>query len=950
MRGAILVLALVLAAGCSESAKRGGEEPGTGGSGAAGSGGGGSGGTGGVDGSGGTGGTVSADTTPPTIDLQEPADASIVDNPWTTLRGLVTDEGGIASVRYIDGFGRAHQITGASGTEFPFEVIADLDEGDNEVQIEAFDLAGNKAEATVVVTWEDTPGRAPQIVSFTTSRPTLERGQEHLLSWRVSGSQPMNLLLYSVTGWYAVDVTGMTSLELPMEQVHGEMFVLNAENADGEAFAQLFVGVGDELVVWPDGVVIPPGTRQRLDVLNAASAEWTSDGGELAPLVLGYNSGTYFQASEPGTYTITAHSEDPVSRSASVTIRVQEMAAPRIGFRGIGGQIGDVDGYWDPTPVITPEGDLLLAASSWGFARYVASTEQWEFEGRGSTGTFEQIAAADDGTLFASDSATVHVRAPGAVSFEPIESGWSEPGYLGPLSVGRDGSLFVVANAWTGTSELWRKVGAQPFAQVVLPEGVTPRAVDMHADGRLVVAVAGENDALSVLEQDADDPLAWSDTGAVPEAIPELHDLLVGSDGSIYVAGTNAWRFDGAGWTALNAGLPVCTQGTICGVYDFHERRADGAILALSRWGVHELGSDDVFREFGIPSTSMQAGGFVRGTMRRLAETRDGTFFAVSDIGVFRLRSDSVFWSRLGAEGMAPTSQAHALVVRPDGTWILASGGMRGLEDSHSLFLRPSGREDWVGFGNEAPNGFDNEPDPIVGLGADEAGLFYGLTLNGEPFRLDLQTEAYVELPTPGFELAEPRAFGVAADGTIFVVTRDRVVRELRPGAAQWRSNTELDCAQAFVRDGDGNLWAASCPALGPMRRRRGQTRWEPAWAGLPTSLDSRHLAVDDGGVVYLASSAGTFRFNKGDSTWERFGTGEPSISAQRIAAGGGRVWAATGTDLYLLSEGGSWLPVGERLPFNASSAKLFQAAPDGSLLVSDGNDGIGLVQSFALP
>jgi hypothetical protein len=170
-------------------------------------------------------------------------------------------------------------------------------------------------------------------------------------------------------------------------------------------------------------------------------------------------------------------------------------------------------------------------------------------------------------------------------------------------------------------------------------------------------------------------------------------------------------------------------------------------------------------------------------------------------------------------------------------------------------------------------------------------------------------------------------------------------VYRLSPGAQQWEAETSLPCANDFELAPDGTLWATGCFPNGMYRLARGASTWTTDNEGLPLlKLGVGDIAIDEDGTLYVASSHGTWR--RSGSTWERLGYGEPSVSATRITSRAGKTWALADGAIHSLDDAsGSWLRLATPLPLDISDLAIFEATPNGTLVLSGRLAGIGLLE-----
>ena len=111
------------------------------------------------------------DTEPPVIEVETPADGSLLTSPSVAIRGRVEDDDQVVRLRAGP---RSQDVTLEDGEfNFPFAI----DSGENKIELDAWDRAGNKGSVTLVLRLD---AAAPQITvetplpGTTTNRATIE--------------------------------------------------------------------------------------------------------------------------------------------------------------------------------------------------------------------------------------------------------------------------------------------------------------------------------------------------------------------------------------------------------------------------------------------------------------------------------------------------------------------------------------------------------------------------------------------------------------------------------------------------------------------------------------------------------------------------------------------------------------------------------------------------------
>lgn len=898
---------------------------------------GGAGGTGGSHATGGTGGALPADETPPTLELLMPADGTVFDDPEIIIEGVASDETGVDELILTVG-GLPVSIPYTPGPEIQFRFPVTLALGENQIQLEAIDGAGNRSHIERTVSWQNTPGRPPIIEVFDSTPPVLPPGGEFTLHWLVKGTRPITLEIHSPAG-ASTDVSGRSSLSGLAPLSDHEIVLLYARNTVGMDTRELFLGVGEDLQIWPGDATIAPGTRQRLEVRNATGVQWEADGGEIVqtPDSLALEPRYAFQAWEPGTYTLTARTDSPIERTASITIRVVEQEGRARLYKGIGGQ-GNSSGWRGPSPVLDQDGSLLISGRSGGMARYRPQSDTWFLERE----SLYDLQMTLDGRLFGISGSTLFLRSPTG-AFEPVATGWHPEQHVESLRLGGDGSLLALVRrpSFGHLQELWIVSPVGISSRVDIPRDLPALTATTGADGTLVVAAQEDSQApVSIFMRRPGEE--WTDLGSLPQITDRLYDLLMTGSGRIFVSGRTLMVWDAGIWTESGAGLPPCGGGDFCGVFDLHERH-NGTILAVSRLAVHQLGAGGAFEPLGGPSPFLSPP--PAGPMHRIAETPGGTLYLAASAGIYRLSPGIDGWRLIGDRGLPPGSEFSDLLIEPNGALVGAGARWVDSRGSYPLFRLQAGASSWEGFGEDFATA--DSLEWVQHLARDSAGNLYAYVEDRGVFKTEAGTGRAEALPREGLVLdnRNVRDLAVASDGSLYVAHSDRVLR-LAPGAQSWKPLSGLPCTNAFLQTPTGGLWAATC--VGPMRLVQAAS-WELVSEGLPQSFssdfDARGLSWASDGSVLLASGKGTFRLPPGRQRWERIGVGEPSVQADRITSGGGQTWAISGDVIYELATSGSWLPIDAMPPLSLQNMDIFQATPHGTLLLS----GAGLVEAAEL-
>lgn len=934
MRWTVLLAALALVA-CREGEKPGGTDDSGGGAGGAG-------GAGGE--AGGAGGGEPADREAPALATSEPADGAVFEDPDVTVRGVATDDRGVAALWWVDQAGHRWELPSDGAGEVAFAFDAVLAEGSNGLTVFAEDAAGNHTERTLTLQYENTPGRAPEIVRFEADPSWAERGDSVTLRWRVTGSRPIQLMLDSAEQ-ATKDVSDRTSRPVNVVAQDIAAFVLRANNEAGYDVARVEIGVGADVRIWPREARIVPGARQLLLAENA-SVEWSVSGGEVGTVAAAAR--TFFRAETEGVYTVTATTREPQPRTATATITVAAGASRARGFRGVGGQFAAVNG-WSTGAAVDTSGRLwVVLPNSSGLASWRPEDGYWLFHG--DDDHLADLVTLPDGELVVTSQESLRRLAPGAEtwSVEPVPDDL----YFRMQAVGPDGTLYRSPALFGEPAQLFALApGATAFEEVPLPLLAELSALAFDGAGGLYAAGKDEADLTSVhYRTPAGD---WVDTGPVPFPAEPIRDLLVGVDGVLRLAGRTLAALSATGWTTVGS-FPGCAEDRLCGLFGL-ENRADGAVLVVERSQLYVEVAGGTFEPVGTPHPAMRTSNEILGTLRQVAEAPDGTLYLQGDLGVFALPSGTEEWVPLTEPGMPAGVETHDLIVEPDGSWTLASGGWGAMEGIHSFYRRPVGGA-WSGFGNEALDVF--AADTIFAMERDGAGNLWAL--GGTPhaaFGIEAGTGAILRLP---FDLAlgwadlwSAHDLGVTLDGTIYVggyIDGAWQVYRLRPGEEWWTADGSLSCAWDFERDATGTLWAICSSGVYQLSAGR----WSIAWDGLPTTRGSGTCEdltlAEDGALLLAVEPGGVFRRRPGASSWERIGYGEPSLGASRVASRGGRTWALAGGRLHELDAATqTWLPMEGALPFRESELSVFDADADGDLLIAE-PERLGLLQSFDGP
>ncbi len=146
---------------------------------------------------------VSPDTTPPTINIVSPVNASTTTSARITLAGTAADDTGVAQVRWSSdrgGSGLASGTTSWTATNVP------LLQGTNVLTVTAVDAAGNSTSATVSVQYNDITG--PTVVSTFPGGTNVPVGS----SITVTFDEPLDPTTVDATTFTVSGVTGSVSV------------------------------------------------------------------------------------------------------------------------------------------------------------------------------------------------------------------------------------------------------------------------------------------------------------------------------------------------------------------------------------------------------------------------------------------------------------------------------------------------------------------------------------------------------------------------------------------------------------------------------------------------------------------------------------------------------------------------------------------------------------------
>src|SRR5690606_10552237 len=122
----------------------------------------------------------------------------------------------------------------------------------------AEDAAGNEGHQSILLRYVN-PSDQPPIIDFLEAeRSWAPPGGAVMLRWKVRGTRPIQLELGSWLG-EVKDVTGRTSAVGIVTQPDIQVFGLSATNEHGQAYARVYVGVGEALQIWPQDATVLSG-------------------------------------------------------------------------------------------------------------------------------------------------------------------------------------------------------------------------------------------------------------------------------------------------------------------------------------------------------------------------------------------------------------------------------------------------------------------------------------------------------------------------------------------------------------------------------------------------------------------------------------------------------------------------------------------------------------------
>lgn len=576
-----------------------------------------------------------------------------------------------------------------------------------------------------------------------------------------------------------------------------------------------------------------------------------------------------------------------------------------------------------------------------------------------------------DGALYLADGASIVEFAPGARHWEIDLS--VPPISARTLSIGAGGDL-LAAGTWDGRAAVLRRTPDGLWTRE-LPEAGLP-AVSSERTWSSAVAPDG---SACVLVPDGDPRMACV-AGRSGPWVPMTDDVAAG-----------AFTFDRRGRLivgdrlgdvfAVEAGdsVPMGASGLplVLGVEDLR-----GGLFAfgrgISRWST----ADETWLQIGDPAPEEW--------VAALALLGDQLFALAGENGLFRLvdqgrfarvgdrapigwfeRPDGRIFSREGGIQM-PTAHGIWRLEEGDGSWELVSrGGYGFVRRPHGIAFLPDGTAAFGGAGDSCEGSGIYRRVP----GTDEWRALEGEVLPDVDFVRNLAIRDDGALAFAGGWHA-----GSYADGLYLAEAGADSYEPLSRDGLPRRSEAVEPNMVGLRWTGDGSLLAAF-EAHGLFRLAAGSTEWEPILHPQPDLLDVlvagdriivvadgdvrvlvegswiplaappfhgswraaqlRRLALDSESAIWVATSAGVFRLDAGDTAWRPVGTGSCSAHADGVFLGGGRIYCSAGDSRFAELVGDRWMPIPGLGP-DARPARGLGVDPDGHLYLDYGYRGSG--------
>lgn len=431
--------------------------------------------------------------------------------------------------------------------------------------------------------------------------------------------------------------------------------------------------------------------------------------------------------------------------------------------------------------------------------------------------------------------------------------------------------------------------------------------------------------------------------------------ILVTADGAVIIASGRHNRLlrstdHGSSWTVLRNGLPA---GSATSLY----QAPDGAIYAYILPAVvspsalyRSTDGGDSWTNLGTPADQYE-------NIRKLAGDVAGNLYAVTtgnDGGIFRSTDGGGTWSRVVAD--PSLDPASSVAVAADGSLLVAKGNIYRSTDHGST---------WSPVLSNPPVGAtDVLPVPggdVWGVAADYNGI---------------RTRVYHSSDKGATWSAMPTDFhggygnaAVTSDGALLIHPEFNTARLIRIGrqGSGWKIDTLApDFSHGAVEvapiacGADGRIYAAFNDIL--FRSDDAGGRWQLTGA---TTGDSRRVAADDQGNVYVAlSDGGMARTTDGGATW--FAANEGMRGNRNVTSiaidSRGNVFAGTdfaqgridGSGLYRSTDHGrTWNVAG---PDGAKNIMALHATANDELIIAAdkrlyrSDDGGGSWTEIALP
>lgn len=320
--------------------------------------------------------------------------------------------------------------------------------------------------------------------------------------------------------------------------------------------------------------------------------------------------------------------------------------------------------------------------------------------------------------------------------------------------------------------------------------------------------------------------------------------------------------------------------------------------------------------------------GFTRGSIIRMAQTRDGYLWLGTEFGLVRFDGvRAVPWQpRVGQR--LPDERILALLATHDGSlWIGTSKGLASLKDgaltnytevSDAVFTMVEGTNGTVWVARSRPGRICRiEPSAIQCVGEGKLGAVVESMLHDSRGNLWLGTQTGLWKWTPGEpqqfvipgEVDPPSALVEGDDGSVIIETRhgfkrwvDGKIQEFplpgitSPFTPSRGSPDQIQLRNAFIRSRDGALWISTSQGVLHVH----QTRTDRFTVADGLSSDSLRTFLEDSeGNIWVSTDEGLDRFSTVAASTISMKQGLSSATAWSVqATRDGSVWIGTSIGL----------------------------------------------------